>query len=101
MKLNQRKFLLGFHCACVLEQELEEAERQMEEKAFSSWMTESLWMDQPGHSEETQLMQRNKWWSFGPEMWQHSKRWSKLKGMSNMTRTGGLGRPHDTFGRIT
>ena len=90
MKLNLRNFLLEYDCACVLEQELEEPEKPMGEEVFSSWMTESLWMDQPGHSEDTQLKQRNKWWSFGPGMtgiWQHSKRWSKLKGMSNMTRT--------------
>lgn len=76
MKLNQRTFLLEYHCACVLEQELEEPEKPMGEEAFSS-LTESLWKDQPGHSVETQLMslivQRNKWRSFGPRIWQHSK----------------------------
>ena len=92
MKLNRLRFLLAYHCACALEQGLEEPEKQMEEEAFSSWTT---WMNQPEHSEETQLMalivQRNKWWSFGPGMWQHSKRWSKLKGMSNMTHGPGAG----------
>ena len=81
MKLNRLKFLPAYRCACVLEQELEVPERLTGEGFFSCWR---LWMDQPVHSEERERMalivQRNKWWSFG---WQHSKRWSKLKRMSN------------------
>lgn len=50
-------------------------------------------MNQLGHSEGMQLMaitfvQWDKWWSFGHGMWQYSKRWSKLKGLSKVTRTG-------------
>ena len=50
-------------------------------------------MNQPGHSGGRQLMaiisvQRNKWWSFGHGLWQHSKRCAKLKGLSKMSRAG-------------
>ena len=34
MKLNRQKFLPEYHCACVLEQELEEPEKRMEEEVF-------------------------------------------------------------------
>ena len=34
-KLNRQRFLLEYHCACVLEQELGEVEKRMGEEVFS------------------------------------------------------------------
>lgn len=46
-------------------------------------------MNQAVYSGEKMIVVHwNKWRSYGHGMWQDSKRWSKLKGMSNMSRTG-------------
>lgn len=87
--LNLLNSLLEYHCACAFEQKLEEVEKLKEGEVFSWCLSGMVLKSPPVHSEDKLgTEQRNKCQSFGHGMWQHSKRWSKLKGMSNMSRTG-------------